>query len=42
MMAAVVKGEEKEISNNLDTHSDQTQRITQVHPADSHAEPKKM
>jgi hypothetical protein len=36
----VVRGVEKEISNNLDTHSDQTQRITQVQPADSHAENK--
>jgi len=26
----------------LDTHTDQTQRITRVHPADSHAETKKM
>ena len=37
---------EKEISNNLDTHThthtDQTQHITQVHPVDSHAEIKKM
>jgi len=29
-------------NNNLDTYSDQTQRITQVHPADSCAENKKM
>jgi hypothetical protein len=33
---------EKEIGKNVDTHSDQTQRITQVHHADSHAETKKI
>jgi len=29
-------------NNNLDTYSDQMHRITQVLPADSHAENKKM
>jgi hypothetical protein len=33
---------EMEISNNLDKHSDQKKRITQVHPADSHAKSKKI
>jgi hypothetical protein len=42
MMQLVVRGGEKEMSNNLDTHSDQTQHVTQVHPADSNAETKKM
>jgi hypothetical protein len=34
----MVTGVEEEMRNNLDTRMDQTQYITQVHPADSHAE----
>jgi len=41
-MAAGGEGCGKEVSNKLDTHSHQTERITQVHPADSHAENRKM
>jgi len=40
MMAA--GGEWCEKGNNLDTYRDQMQSITQVHPADSHAENKQM
>jgi hypothetical protein len=35
-------GVEMENSNNLDTHSDQKKRTTQVHPDDSYAENKKI
>ena len=31
----------REIGNNLETHRDQMQHITQVHPADSYVETKK-
>ena len=41
-MAARCEGCGRGISNNLDTHTDWTQNIREVHPADSNAEIKMM